>query len=403
MTYTFHFMQQALRRFPQRARRSISGMTAAVALLAATSPALAQPAITATSSSGATVVVVGQGLGQAMRLTVGGVDATNLIVNDDQTMVTGTLPGVPTPGSYVLTLRLASAPPPPVTCPGTPPGAGWVCIAGGGWVPPDHPLATQGGGSGEGPATVMNFVLTVAADGAGTVGPSGPAGSQGVAGADGASGVVGPVGPAGPAGPAGVNGVIAGVMGLQGVPGPVGLQGPIGLQGVTAGQGPAGPTGPGGTFFLTGASTATVDTLMTGLPNTVAVLPLSGYVVTAPSATMGILPVHGQQAFTTGTTLRSIAVTAVSLGTVPLPGTTLTLSAAVYKVSGGLAIATNVFCDLTPLTGVVAIGDVASCAASQTAVTFAPGDSAYLVVFANTVGVLPAASINVSIAAGIGQ
>ena len=36
-----------------------------------------------------------------------------------------------------------SSPAPAPVCSTPPPVAGWICVAGGGWVPPDHPLATQ--------------------------------------------------------------------------------------------------------------------------------------------------------------------------------------------------------------------------------------------------------------------
>lgn len=139
------------------------------------------PAITASAASGSTVVVVGTSLVGVTQVKVGGVALTNVSVNTDGTVVTGTLPGPANPGSYVLAVMVPAVLA-PGACPGNPPDVGWVCITGGAWVPPDHPLAT---------ATLM-FVLTV-----GAIGPTGPSGPTG------ATGATGPVGPPGPTGTTG--------------------------------------------------------------------------------------------------------------------------------------------------------------------------------------------------------
>jgi hypothetical protein len=397
-------MKQALGRLPQRARVSMAA-SAGFALIAMTSPVFAQPSITATASSGVSVVVVGQGLGQATRLTVGGVDATDLVINTDGTMVTGTLPGVPTPGSYVLTLKLASAPPPPATCPGTPPAAGWVCIAAGGWVPPDHPLAIQQGGGGQGPSTVMNFVLTVGG-GNGAQGPAGPAGAQGPAGPAGADGTAGPAGSQGPAGAAGLAGA-PGPQGPQGPPGLQGLQGiqgPIGPVGPQGAQGPIGSTGPAGTTVLfSGADDATVTTQAGGLVGIMAVLPLSGNVPSATAADMFSLPNHGLQVFPIATTLGSISVTATMKVAQALIGTTIDLRGEVFKVTGGVASPSGLTCAVTGISGLVPLGQTFDCSASGPSVAFAPGDGAYLVISATAAGVTLINTMNVSVAAGVGQ
>jgi hypothetical protein len=399
-------MKLALGRLPQWARVSMFGVSAGFALLGTASPAFAQtqtPAITATASSGTGVVVVGQGLGQATRLTVGGVDASNLVINADATMVTGTLPEAPAAGSYVLTLRLAAAAQP---CPTAPPAAGWVCVADGGWVPPDHPLATQ---QGQGPATVMNFVLTVGAGGSGTPGPAGPAGPQGAPGADGATGPAGPAGPAGasggagpvgPTGPAGAAGP-QGVAGAQGIPGTPGIPGAPGIQGPQGAQGVTGAAGM--TVFLSGTDDAAVTTQAGGLASGVGVLPLSGYVPAAVAANFGTLPVNGLQMFPVAVTLGSISVTAVSKTALALVGTTLFLQAEVYKVTGGVSTATGLACQLAPLTGIVSTGDTFTCSASGPGVPFVAGDGAYLVISGTAAGISLINSINVSVSAGVGQ
>ena len=298
------FLVRALYVCPPGHRRSLSRLLAAPIAAAmlfggASQPALAQaPAITATGSSGATVVVIGRSLTGTTGLTVGDVAAFNLSVNNDGTMVTGTLPVVPSPGSYLLSLTTTTTSNP--VCPSARPGPDWVCVATGAWVPPDHPLAV----ASPSPSTSLTFVLTVGSSG--TTGPQGPPGPQGMPGTPGVQGIPGAPGTPGPAGPpvsfqgtfsnltiyasgdavffqgssyvslSGGNlgntptsgapwALLAqqGDTGLQGSIGPIGPAGPAGATGATGAtgpigpnglQGPIGPTGPTGPVGPTGAT-----------------------------------------------------------------------------------------------------------------------------------------------------
>lgn len=305
---------------PIRGRRPVSQVLAAcvaIALFLAGSPPVTfaqAPSITAAGSSGTAVVVIGQGLGGTTGLTVGDLTAFALSVDGSGTMVTATLPNVPAPGSYLLTLTLMDAV--AVVCSTPRPGPDWVCVTGGGWVPPGHPLATE-----LATTTQLGFVLAVEAAGAagatgpqgpaGPPGPAGPMGLQGIQGLQGSQGIAGATGPqgppvsfqgvwggattyavgdavfhqgsayislsagntnnlpsagvpwallaqegdAGPAGPQGLTGATgpvgpAGAAGATGPAGPQGIQGATGPTGATGAAGPAGPAGPAGIGHL---------------------------------------------------------------------------------------------------------------------------------------------------------
>lgn len=177
-------------------RRSVGhGFRVAVILILLFSswPAAAQssaPTITGALLSGSTVVVAGRNLQGVVALALGDETASNVAVNDEGTLVTGTMPGAFVPGTYSLTLTTVDALS-AATCASTKPGADWVCVQGGGWLPPDHPLVAALAGNRT--STTVPFVLAV--------GGNGPAGPAGAAGAQGPAGLAGPAGTSGPAGP----------------------------------------------------------------------------------------------------------------------------------------------------------------------------------------------------------
>jgi hypothetical protein len=173
--------------------RTRSGFRAAVALfvLAATWPAAAQqstgPEITGALISGYTVFVAGRNLQGVVTLAVGDTTADTVAANGDGTLVTGTMPGPFSEGTYRLTLTTLAAAS-EFTCASVRPGADWVCAEDGGWVPPGHPLAAGQTGT----LATLAFVVAVGGSGAtGPAGPAGPAGLPGPAGADGATGAAG--------------------------------------------------------------------------------------------------------------------------------------------------------------------------------------------------------------------
>lgn len=171
-------------------RARILAIVVALALGASAVPVAAQSArITASSISGTTVILVGTNLQNPTQVTVGGFVLTGVTSDSGGTTVTGTLPSALTAGSYLVTFT-SSMTPPPSTCIGSPPGAGWVCVNGG-WVPLDHPLAT-GGGGGTTTTQAVSFIAIVGAGGpAGPTGPAGPAGPAGPTGAAGSPGAPG--------------------------------------------------------------------------------------------------------------------------------------------------------------------------------------------------------------------
>ena len=237
-------------------------------------PAVGQAqTITATGLTGTTVVVLGTDLQGATQLMVANVVATGLSVAPNGTMVTGTIPALG-PGSYALRLTLSDSAG-SGSCQTPSPGTGWVCLPGGGWVPPDHPLAVPSGAP-----INLTFVLTVGA--ADVTGPQGPAGPQG------------PPGPPGLPGEPGASGI----PGTPGAPGGIGPQGPQGIQGIQGIPGVAGPGGGGRIPFssgiiLSGATVVSAAPILMGFGNhTVQVIDGAGESTTPPEAAGFSFPIH---------------------------------------------------------------------------------------------------------------
>jgi hypothetical protein len=135
-----------------------SSLICAFSLFLATSPVFAQaPTITSSAWLDPVVVVGGTNLSGATAMTVGGLAASNVTVLGGGVAVSGELPTTLTPGSYVLTLTTTQTAPSPV-CVSPKPVSNWVCVAGGGWVPPSHPLAANVPSP---TSTGLVFVLTV--------------------------------------------------------------------------------------------------------------------------------------------------------------------------------------------------------------------------------------------------
>jgi hypothetical protein len=176
------------------------------------------PAVRSANVADPLLTVVGARLTGATRVTIGPFEVGNLAVSNDGTTLTGTVGGTLAPGSHLLTIA-TTATTPTATCPSVQPGPDWVCVAGGGWVPPGHPLATAP------PSTSASAFFVVAVGSAVGTGPQGPAGP---------TGATGPQGPVGNPGPQGAMGNIGpqGEPGQQGNPGPAGPQGIQGIQGI---------------------------------------------------------------------------------------------------------------------------------------------------------------------------
>jgi len=211
------------------AKRAMSGCLTLL-LVACARPVFAQvTTITSADVSGSGVVTLnGANLQNPTQVTVGGLLLTSLVATPDGTQVSGLLPSVLPPGSYLVAFNSQSSVLPPGGCTTARPAPSWVCVNGG-WIPSDHPLAV---------AVVRNqavsFVVTIGP--AGTPGPAGPAGATGSTGPAGATGSTGPAGATGPAGPTGSTGPV----------GPTGATGPMGPTGATGPMGPTGPIGPTG-------------------------------------------------------------------------------------------------------------------------------------------------------------
>jgi hypothetical protein len=253
--------------------RVVSSLAALFLVLGTTVQTAPQsPTITSATLAGSLLTVVGTDLAGASTVRVGELEVIGIVVSLNGTLLTGTVVGTLMDGSHLLTVTTTTAP--TFTCPTVKPATDWICVAGGAWVPPDHPLATRvttpvstwfvlavGTGGSQGPQGVPGPTGATGAAGAtgatGTVGPTGPPGAAGAAGATGSAGAAGPAGPPGPAGaigpagptgstgPAGATGA-AGAQGSPGATGGVGATGAPGSVGATGGTGAMGPVGPAG-------------------------------------------------------------------------------------------------------------------------------------------------------------
>lgn len=249
-------------------------------------------------------------------------------------------------------------------------------------------------------------------------GTQGGPGAQGAAGATGPAGVTGAIGATGVTGPTGVTG-LTGVTGATGPTGPTGSQGIQGVTGTTGATGVTGPTGAtgatgtsGASMLLSNASSASMATTLGGLNNTSAVLPLAGMVATADTTTIsGGVPANylgDMQILPVDVTLGSLSVNFVTSNSMTLVGTTLTMSAQLYKVPNGTTTATAVpgfSCTLAPaFTGVLAPGTLTSCLATGLTGVFTAGDSGFVVVTPTiTAGLDSAVSVQGKVSVGIGQ
>lgn len=194
----------------------------------------------------------------------------------------------------------------------------------------------------------------------------------------------GPQGPAGPAGPTGATG-------------PAGAPGPAGPQGVPGDDG-----APGATTFAASTENAGLTTVLGGILNTRAALPLSGHVTGHSITTPVAADPSVVQVVPSATTLTSLSMRAVTTAGVALIGSTVTVSATLYKAAAAdpVATATGLSCGAT-LTGLVSLGDSLSCNGTGS-VTFAPGDRAFVLLSSDvTAGLDVATLLNVNASVGL--
>jgi hypothetical protein len=234
----------------------------------------------------------------------------------------------------------------------------------------------------------------------------------GTQGGPGAQGVTGATGVTGPTGAVGVTGA-TGATGVTGPTGATGVTGATGATGPTGSQGLQGVTGTNGvSMLLSNATSASMATVLGGLNNTSAVLPLAGMVATADTTTIsGGVPANylgDMQILPVDVTLGSLSVNFVTSQAMTLVGTTLTMSAQLYKVPSGTTTASPVLgfnCTLAPaFTGILSTGTFTSCLATGLTGVFTAGDSGFVVVTPTiTAGIDSAVSVQGKVSVGIGQ
>lgn len=237
------------------------------------------------------------------------------------------------------------------------------------------------GGGGAGPAGPQGL--------AGPTGPPGPTGAAGLNGAQGSAGTAGPVGPVGPMGPMGP----AGPLGPAGPTGPQGLVGMMGATGTTGATGATGAPGAGGFALLSSASDATVTTVLGGLSGIAAILPLSGTVATAapqpsPIGTGSLLDWNAQT-LPAAVSLTSMRANLIVKAALSLVGASVTVQAQLYKgLIGGPYFPAGLPCVFTPVfTGLVSVGDTATCIAPLTGLSISPGEVGFVAIEASATGI----------------
>ena len=197
------------------------------------------------------------------------------------------------------------------------------------------------------------------------------------------------------------------LVGPPGAPGATGDPGPIGPAGVAGATGATGPQGPAGSpTFLTGASTAAPTTVLGGLGNEVAVLPMQGFLADAPTAVpvAGTLDLVGtddvSQPLPVDTPVSTITLSATTTTALALVGSTITVSAILYVND----LPTALSCDAgPPLTGVLTVGTKVTCTTTlPTPVVIAASDEAFVAVTATvTAGIDIATTISLRVGVGI--
>jgi hypothetical protein len=149
-----------------------------------------------------------------------------------------------------------------------------------------------------------------------------------------------------------------------------------------------------------------------GLSGQGVVMPFAGSTATGATTTFsGGVPdtfLGEMQVLPSNVTFGSMAVNFVLGQAMSLVGSTITLNAQLYTVSGGTGIPTAVpgfNCTLVPaFTGVLAAGTTtSSCILTGGTGTFSPGDGGFVVVSATATGLSLNNTVEGSVAVGIGQ
>jgi uncharacterized protein (TIGR03437 family) len=315
------------------------------------------------------------------------------------------------------------------------------------------------GSASSGTVTVALGSLVGSVGPEGPAGPKGPAGPAGLVGATGATGTAGPAGAAGSQGPPGYSGAPGanGANGTNGAPGmtwrqawnigntyavndavSAGGSSYISLQAGNVGHPPAsspafwsvlaqaGAAGSGagpGPIMLSGVgggqtNVATLTTRGGGFSNQVIALPLSGFESSPIYGSIiggffsfndgrfagGGSTVGGvMQTMPTAVTFNNMSGTLVPETTASIPGTTLTITAQLYKYSGGIALAMDgATCTFT-LVVYAGQGIATPCSGTSMGASYAAGDGAFVVVSMTATGTTLVDSLNVNLSFGISQ
>ncbi len=246
----------------------------------------------------------------------------------------------------------------------------------------------------------------------GPVGPNGVTGPAGTAGSTGATGSTGVTGPAGTLGPTGATGVTGstgatGLTGLTGTSGSTGGTGNTGSSGTSGPTGPTGLTGPVGVTGSTGSTGNTGNTGVTGAAGTGSAIFMSGGPAVLTTTAGGgsgeseILPLSGQLEETNNSTEAASQIVPTNLtftalrgqivNKIPLSlvGTTVTVSAQLWRSSGGGPLSgTALNCAASPpFTGVIGTGTTATFECTGFSVPFAAGDRGFVRVSAEAAGI----------------
>lgn len=218
----------------------------------------------------------------------------------------------------------------------------------------------------------------------------------------GATGAKGPVGATGAAGLRGATGP-AGLAGADGAPGAAGPTGADGSQGVTGPEGPTGPAGSDATgpaTILTASGPMNPSILVSGQPDQIALLPLSGS-LTNPQSTgssPSFIQVNGVvQSIPRNGVITSFSGWFYNASLVPLLGITVTLTGKIYMSPDGQNVPTPLAssaCVASPdLTGVVGPGTISEFTCTGLNIPVTQGSIGFLALEPTGVGALNPATI----------
>jgi hypothetical protein len=239
-------------------------------------------------------------------------------------------------------------------------------------------------------------------------GAQGATGAQGLIGSQGATGAQGLIGSQGATGAQG----LSGSQGTTGAQGATGAQGMAGATGATGSTGATGATGAGSSATFESSGGSTLTSLLGGLTGQVALLPLDGALITAPTATIGAGAITTDvtnnvvgQVLPSNVTITGISASFSFTTTTLLNGSGIFMTAQVYESADSGHTYTPVpgaVTNLNPeLFGLIGVGSTMAGSSSNLNVAVPAGDLGLVVFSFSSAGAVLVNTIVGSATAGV--